>query len=66
MRLLVSFALAAAPALLLLRYYYRQDKARPEPKGLVLRVFLFGLLSALIAIPLEFAVSTLQGLFVER
>ncbi len=51
--LALSLALAVIPALLLVRYYYRQDRARPEPKGLVVKVFLFGVLSALVAIPLE-------------
>ncbi|MBN1835440.1 MAG: PrsW family intramembrane metalloprotease [Spirochaetales bacterium] len=60
---LIAFALAAAPALLLVRYYYRQDRSRPEPKGLVLRVFVFGVLSAFLAIPLELLVDVFQGLF---
>jgi RsiW-degrading membrane proteinase PrsW (M82 family) len=60
---LLSFALAAAPALLLLRYYYRQDRARPEPKGLVFRVFLGGVLVTLVAVPLEFLVSSFEGVF---
>jgi RsiW-degrading membrane proteinase PrsW (M82 family) len=47
----------------LVRYYYRQDRLRPEPKRLVLRVFLFGLLSALVAIPLELLVGQLQRAF---
>jgi RsiW-degrading membrane proteinase PrsW (M82 family) len=54
------------PALLLVRYYYRQDKARPEPKGLVVRVFLFGLLSAVVAIPLELLALQFQRLFNPR
>ena len=54
------------PALLLVRYYYRQDRARPEPKGLVVKVFLFGVLSALVAIPLEFLASQFQRAFDPR
>jgi RsiW-degrading membrane proteinase PrsW (M82 family) len=60
---LLAFALAAAPALLLLRYYYRQDRARPEPKGLVFRVFLAGVLVTLFAIPLELLVGSFEGFF---
>jgi RsiW-degrading membrane proteinase PrsW (M82 family) len=51
------------PALFLVRYYYRQDRARPEPKGLVVKVFLFGVLSALAAIPLELLVGQFQRAF---
>jgi RsiW-degrading membrane proteinase PrsW (M82 family) len=61
--ILVSILLAVAPAIFLVRYFYRLDKAKPEPKGLVLKVFLFGLLSALVAIPMEVLVGALQGLF---
>jgi RsiW-degrading membrane proteinase PrsW (M82 family) len=59
----LSFLLAAAPALLLLRYYYRQDRERPEPKGLVFRIFLLGIVATFIAIPLELLMSMFQGLF---
>ena len=62
-QVLISLLLAVAPTVLLLRYFYRLDRAKPEPKGLVLKVFLFGLLSALAAIPLELLVLSFQGLF---
>ncbi len=64
--LLLTLALAIVPALLLVRYYYRQDRERPEPKGLVVKVFLFGVLSALVAIPLEFLASQFQRAFDPR
>jgi RsiW-degrading membrane proteinase PrsW (M82 family) len=60
---LLSFALAVIPTLFLVRYYYRQDRARPEPKGLVFKVFLFGVLSALVAIPVELLVSQFHRAF---
>jgi RsiW-degrading membrane proteinase PrsW (M82 family) len=59
----IALILAAAPALLLLRYYYRQDRARPEPKRLVLKVFIYGLISAFVAIPLELFVGSFRELF---
>lgn len=62
--LVVSFILAAAPALLLLRYYYRQDRERPEPKGLIVRIFLLGIVATFIAVPLELLMSMFQQLFV--
>jgi len=61
----VSFFLAAAPALLLLRYYYRQDRERPEPKSLVVRIFLLGIAATFVAIPLELLMSVFQGLFTD-
>jgi RsiW-degrading membrane proteinase PrsW (M82 family) len=63
---LLAFALAVVPALLLVRYYYRQDRARPEPKGLVVKVFLYGVLSALVAVPLELLVGQFQRAFDPR
>ena len=59
----LALILAAAPALLLLRYYYRQDRLSPEPKGLVLRVFGFGILAAFAAVPLELLLSAFQNVF---
>jgi RsiW-degrading membrane proteinase PrsW (M82 family) len=61
----ISFLLAAAPALILLRYYYRQDRERPEPKGLVFRIFLLGIVATFVAIPLELLMSVFQGLFTD-
>lgn len=42
MYVFVSFIMAVLPAALLLYYYYRQDKRKPEPKSLLLKVFLLG------------------------
>ncbi|HEC61164.1 MAG TPA: PrsW family intramembrane metalloprotease [bacterium] len=64
MPILFSVSMAVAPALLLLIYYYRQDKNKPEPKGLILKIFLIGIVSTLPAILLELLVSKLAGLFV--
>jgi RsiW-degrading membrane proteinase PrsW (M82 family) len=65
LNLVISFLLAAAPALLLLRYYYRQDRERPEPKGLVVRIFLFGIVATFVAIPLELLMSVFQRLLTD-
>jgi len=65
LNLVISFVLAAAPALILLRYYYRQDRERPEPKGLVVRIFLLGIAATFVAIPLELLMSMFQGLFAD-
>ncbi len=45
--------MALVPALLWLTFFYRQDRLEPEPKGMVLQVFILGgLLAAAIGIPL--------------
>ena len=62
MPVLISLVMAIAPALLLVVYYYRQDKRKPEPKGLIVKIFFLGILSIIPAILLELAVSTLQDL----
>jgi len=50
---LVSLALALVPALLWLAFFYLQDVREPEPKTLVLAVFLLGaLLARAIGIPI--------------
>ena len=62
MPVLISLAMAVAPALILVVYYYRQDRRKPEPKGLIVKIFLLGILSIIPAILLELAVSTLEDL----
>lgn len=60
---LISFSLAVIPALFLVRYFYRQDNLRPEPKGLVTKIFFFGLLSTIPIIILELSVAMFKGFF---
>ena len=62
MHALISLSAAAAPALLLVVYFYRADKARREPKRLVNKVFFLGILSTIPAIILELLVSRFQPL----
>ena len=47
MRLVISFLSAVAPALFLARHFYLKDKYKPEPKGLIIKVFLWGIASTL-------------------
>ncbi|MBA7471104.1 Protease PrsW [subsurface metagenome] len=65
MPILLSVSMAIAPAFFLLIYYYKQDKNRPEPKGLIIKVFLIGIGSMVPAILLELVVSRFEGLFVQ-
>ncbi len=44
--MLTGVALSLVPALLWLGFFYQQDRHEPEPKGMVLRVFLLGALLA--------------------
>ena len=53
---IILLIVAIVPALWLLRYYYKQDKAKPEPKGLITKVFLWGCLLVIPAIFLEIIV----------
>ena len=46
--------LATAPALFLMWYIWRKDCYEPEPLGLIVRVFLFGCLSVIPALILEY------------
>jgi protease PrsW len=56
--------LAIVPALLLLRYYYKQDNAKPEPIGMIVKVFFWGCLSVIPAILLELLVDKALSPFV--
>ncbi|MBA7630043.1 Protease PrsW [subsurface metagenome] len=63
MQVLLSFGMAVAPAVILLIYYYRQDRRKPEPKRLIATIFFMGIVSTIPAILLELLVSTVQELF---
>jgi RsiW-degrading membrane proteinase PrsW (M82 family) len=49
----ISLIMAVAPAVLVLLYYYKQDKAKPEPKGLITKIFFLGFASIIPAIIIE-------------
>jgi len=51
--LVVSVILAALPAALLLIWFYRQDRARPEPARLIGRSVLYGFIATVPAAALE-------------
>lgn len=51
--LITGIILALVPAALWIGFFYRQDRREPEPKGMVLQVFVVGgLLAAAVGIPL--------------
>ena len=61
--LLISLIMAVAPAVLILFYYYRQDKAKPEPKGLITKIFFLGFASIIPAIIIELILDQVAGFF---
>jgi protease PrsW len=54
--LLILMAGAALPSLLIIIWFYRMDRLRPEPVGLIGRSVLFGFLAAAPAIAIELVV----------
>ena len=60
---LISFAMAVFPALFILNYYYKQDKNKPEPKGLIFKIFFLGILLTIPAIILELIVGLFKPAF---
>ncbi|MDZ7270961.1 MAG: PrsW family glutamic-type intramembrane protease [candidate division KSB1 bacterium] len=59
MHFVISFAMAAGPALYLVAYFYAQDRRRPEPKGLVFLAFVWGFVAIIPAGLLEALFSSL-------
>lgn len=53
LHLVLALALSAAPALVLLFWVHRRDKARPEPLGLVWKSALYGFLAVIPAAAIE-------------
>ncbi len=49
-RFLLTFLLAAVPALILLLYFYRQDRRKPEPGRMILYSLFLGVLSTVPAL----------------
>jgi protease PrsW len=55
----LSIFLAALPAAVLLVWFYRQDRARPEPIGLLARSVLYGFVATIPAAALEYVLMRL-------
>ena len=58
--------LALLPAVALVVWIYRQDKVEKEPKGLLWKIFLFGVLSVIPAMILEIILEEIFLVFVEE
>ena len=63
MNITVSFILAVLPVAILLRYFYKKDSLKPEPIGLIVKVFIWGFLGVFPAIFLELFVAQLKPMF---
>ena len=55
--IVLAAGLGIAPALFWLWYFYRKDKLEPEPKNLIIRAFLLGMLAVIPAAALELAIN---------
>jgi RsiW-degrading membrane proteinase PrsW (M82 family) len=53
MHVIFSLLMAIAPALVLVRYFYKQDMKKPEPKGLVTKIFFLGIVFTIPACIIE-------------
>jgi len=51
--LLISLSLGIIPTIFWLLFWLYEDKKKPEPRGLILRTFIFGMLVVPIAIPIQ-------------
>ncbi|HOX84399.1 MAG TPA: PrsW family glutamic-type intramembrane protease [bacterium] len=59
--ILISVAGAVIPAVLLLIHFYRMDRLRPEPKGLILKIFFLGIAFTFLALGMESDVANLEA-----
>ena len=57
MDLYVPLILAIIPTILLVRYFYFQDINKPEPVGLIIKIFVIGILSVIPIILIELMVA---------
>ncbi len=63
MNMLISFILAIIPVIYLLFYFYKKDSQKPEPIGLVIKVFFYGVLGVFVALFFEVLLSLFKPLF---
>ncbi len=59
--MVISLLFAIVPAVVIVIYFYRKDRARPEPKGIIVRIFFLALLSTIPAIFVELGIDHLAG-----
>lgn len=63
--MIIPFLMAVIPSLYLVYYFYRKDKRKPEPKGLIFKVFIWGILCTFPVIIVELIISTAETAFGE-
>jgi len=59
--MIIPFTMAVIPSLYLVWYFYRKDKRKPEPKGLILKVFIAGILVTFPVIVVEVMISSAEA-----
>lgn len=64
MYIVISLVMAVIPSVLLVYYYYRQDNKKPEPKGLIVKIFLLGVISIIPVLFLESLAHLFNRLFI--
>ncbi|MBR5968689.1 MAG: PrsW family intramembrane metalloprotease [Lachnospiraceae bacterium] len=63
---LAAFILAVVPAVVLMVMIYKKDKIEPEPIGLLIKLFFFGVLTILPALALESLGELIEGVIFEE
>ncbi len=63
MNIIISFILAVLPVGILLRFFYKKDSLKPEPIGLIFKVFLWGLFGVFPTIFIELFIRGFKGFF---
>ncbi len=63
MNFAISFILAILPVGILLRYFYKKDSLKPEPIGLIFKVFIWGFLGVFPTIFIELFVRSFKNFF---
>lgn len=66
MELLLILIAALLPVVILLGYVYKKDSISPEPTGLLIKAFFYGVLSTLLSFCISFPLSELAGSEVEN
>ena len=49
----LALLLGVAPALCWLWFWLREDKEKPEPKGLITIMFIVGMISVIVVLPIQ-------------
>ncbi len=65
MKVIISLFAALTPAIFLIIYFYKKDKAKPEPAGLIVFTFILGIIVTIPIVILELILSNFNLIFRE-